>query len=231
MTVIAAAIIGVSTVGGALISANAAHQASNAATSAATANNDLQRQIYQSNTANLSPWMTRGNTAGERINGLLGLGGDPAAAQAGWDAYRSSTGYQFGLDEGQRAQDHALAAGGMRASGPAYKAAQRYGINYASTKFQDYLNNLSGVDQRGFAGASALAGVGQGYAGAVGANNNAAADATGNAALLGASNTNSLIGQGGQSLAYLLGNRPSFSASTYGPGPGGAANPFMTAPW
>lgn len=220
MSFIAAAIIGAVGVGaGALISSNASRRASDAAASAATANNDLQRQIYTQNTENLSPWMTRGNAAGEQINGLLGIGGNPSASRAPFDTYRGSTGYDFGLNEGLRAMDHTAAARGGLQSGAALKAGQRYGQDYASTKFQEYLNNLQGVSGQGLTAGSAVAGVGTGYANAVGANNNAAADATGNAALLGASNINSLIGQTGQSLAYTLGNRPQgFSGSAYGGG-------------
>ena len=77
---IGAAIGAVGAIGGALITSSGNKKAANIAAGAATQNNALQGQIYQSNTANLSPFMQRGNAAGNQINALLGLGGSPGTA-------------------------------------------------------------------------------------------------------------------------------------------------------
>ena len=80
LPLIAAGVGAVGAIGGAAISASGNRNAANIAAGAATQNNALQGQIYQSNTANLSPFMQRGNAAGNQINALLGLGGSPGTA-------------------------------------------------------------------------------------------------------------------------------------------------------
>lgn len=223
MTWVATAIIGSAIIGG-VVSNNASHTAAKAATTAAANNNDLQRQIYDQNNTNLQPWMQRGNTAGAAQAALLGLGGDTAGAQGAFNNWRGSTDYTFQQDEARRATDAAFAARGGFRSGAAYKALQDRSQNIAGSYFQRYIDNLGSVDQRGFAGASAVAGVGQNYAGAVGANNDSAASAVGNAALSSAANTNSVIGQAGSTLGYLYG-QGRFGSSAAAPSSATAYNP------
>jgi hypothetical protein len=82
----AAGITAVAAIGGAAISSSASKKAANKAADAATQNaeasNALQSQIYGENKALLSPYVNRGNSAGDAINALLGLGGPLAAAPA-----------------------------------------------------------------------------------------------------------------------------------------------------
>ena len=191
--VAAAAIGAVATVGGAVVSSSAASKASKAATSAANTNNALQSQIYNENKATLAPYVAAGQPATDRIQALLGLGGDAAAASAGFDAFKGSDGYQFRFNEGQKAVTAALGGRGLLDSGAAQKALQKYGQNTASAEFGNYLGYLGNQQALGLSAASAQAGVGQNYAGAVGANNNAAANAVGNAALTNANIINGSI--------------------------------------
>ncbi len=206
MSFIAAAIIGAAGIGGALISSKATKKASNAAGKAATDNNALQREIYDKNLTNAKGYVDRGELAGSNINALLGLGGDQAAANRAFGQYRDSTGYQFQLDEGNRAMDRTAAARGGLQSGAALKAGQRYGQQLGSSAFQTYLNNLYQQQGVGLSATNAVAGVGTNFANAVGANNNNAADATGNAALANAGNINSLLAQLAQTGSYAFGN-------------------------
>lgn len=216
MTFFAAAIIGTATVGSALIGANASNKASKAATQAATSNNALQTDIYNRNTANLSPFMDRGNQAGVAQNALLGIGGDPHAFDPAFQNYLNSTGYQFQQNEGQRAITSSAAARGMLGSGATLKALQDRGQQTGASYFQRYLDNLSGISGQGLTAANGVAGVGTQYAGAVGANNQYAADATGNAALAaGSGYTNALNG-----LATYGANR--IGQSSFGKGGGGS---------
>ena len=57
----------------------------------------------------------------------------------GYDPSRltSEPGYQFGLNEGQKALNGSLAARGLTDSGEALRAAARYGTDYATTKLND----------------------------------------------------------------------------------------------
>jgi hypothetical protein len=187
------------------------------------ANVALARDIYGQNKAILSPFVQRGDTAGNALNALLGLGGSPAPMQpsapatfgqpagaaygigdsamlgngiaptmtgsnpmtgqmpqqtaqqaqnAAFDNFRNSTGYQFRLGEGLDAVSSAYAGIGGLQSGAAMRGINEYGQNFASNEFGNYAGLLSNQQAVGAGAGSALAGVGQNFAGTViGANN------------------------------------------------------------
>lgn len=82
-----AALIGSAVIGAgaSAISSSKNSKAINAATDAQTQSNDqsiaLQSQIYGQNKETLSPYVNRGNVAGNQINALLGLGGTAQTTQ------------------------------------------------------------------------------------------------------------------------------------------------------
>lgn len=182
--IIGGAIAAVGTVAGAAIGSKGAKKAAQVSERQAAADRALQTQVRAENTAALSPFMQRGNVAGDTINSLLGLGvtgtagaASPTAGQSATDAYnlfKQSTGYQTRLGEGMRAINSGYAANGTLQSGAALKSALRYGQDYASNEFGNYLGYLGNQQGVGLSGASALAGVGQNYANsmtAIGQNN------------------------------------------------------------
>lgn len=120
--------------------------------------------------------------------------------------YRNSTGYQFRVNEGNRALNSGYAAKGLLQSGAAQKAALQYGQNIASGEFGNYMGYLGQQQGVGLSAGSALAGVGTNYAGQVGNNNALAADAIANGALLKSQNNNALWNNlanvGGMALGY-----------------------------
>lgn len=88
-------------------------------------------------------------------------------------------GYQFGLDEGQKAIDRAAAANGRYDSGQTLKALTRFGNDYAGTKFNEAFNRdaatkgqayqfLAGQSGQGANAAGQQAGIGMNAAGAQG---------------------------------------------------------------
>ena len=213
MPLIIPAIIGtVGAVGGALISSHAANNASNQAAQAAASNNALQSQIYQSNKALITPYVDRGNTAADALQGFLGLGGDPAKTQAAFQNYLNSTGYQFNLHQGLDAAEQSKAAQGLYNSGAALKALDAYGTGLAGTYGQQYIDNLGNVAQRGVNAVGTLTGAGQNYANQVGSNNAGAANVAANAGLAAAGQTNGLIGNALSAFGNLRGQ------SSYGGG-------------
>lgn len=171
---------------GASAQKKAAGKAADVAQSTANQNNALTREIYGNNVGILSPYVNRGNAAGNAFNELLGLGAAaaPSAASA-FDQYRNSTGYQFRVDEGNKAINQGYAARGQLESGAAMKALQARGQNLATDDFKDYLGLLGNQQGVGLSAGSALAGVGQQYAGTVSANNNMAGQAKGDAYIAG----------------------------------------------
>lgn len=272
--IIGAGIAAAATVGGAAISSKSNSKAINK-TVAAQQQSDaqqiaLQRETYGKNEAALSPFMARGNAAGDTINALLGLGGSttvpqgqqglptqqgtlqvpwqgdnpdstgwqfgmssldrvgmeplgassrslgpyainggfgggtqqtmqaPAqqspqqAALAAYDIFKQSTGYQSRLKEGMGALSGNFFGGGVGQSGAAMKAALRYGQDYASGEFGKYLGYLGNQQGVGFAGASALAGVSQGFADRMGDISQNGANVASQAAIARAQNSGAL---------------------------------------
>lgn len=221
--ILGSAIIGA---GGTALAAKSNSGAINKATDAQTANNAeqmaLQREIYGENKAALSPFMARGNMAGDVMNNALGLSGGNAALTA-YEAFKQSTGYQSRLEEGYRGVNSNYAASGMLQSGAAQKSLLRYGQNFASNEFGNWFGALGNQQGVGFSGASALAGVGQGYANSAGALGQANANALGQAAVARANNSNALIG----GISNIAGNAVG-ALSSYGQQP--FAPPAMVAP-
>ena len=117
----------------------------------------------------------------ERPQDMVNGGSSPS--QNAFQNYLNSTGYQFQIDQGNKAINQGYAARGSLQSGAALKALQTYGQNTATGFFKDYLGLLSNQQGVGLSGANALAGVGTNYANSVGANNNNASSAAANAAL------------------------------------------------
>jgi hypothetical protein len=103
------------------------------------------------------------------------------SARSAFDTYRGSTGYDFRVNEGNRALQSAFSRN--LDSGAASKAAIRFGQGIASDEFGRYIDLLRGQQQLGFGAASALAGVGQQFGNTVTAGNTNAANAQANARL------------------------------------------------
>jgi hypothetical protein len=189
------------------------------AANAATKNNALESQIYNTNSANEAPYIQSGDAANTALQGFLGLGGDPAASQKALNDYLGSTGYQFTLNQGLDAAESNAASKGMLNSGSTLEALDNYGAGVAQQYGQQYEGDLQNVVSTGANAANALAEQGEDYASQVSSNNNSAARATANAALSGGSNVNSLIGNALTAYAYGQGG------SSFG-GTGGGGNAF-----
>jgi len=159
----------------------------------------------------------------------------PPSALSAWDQFRQGTNYQWRFNEGERAVTGNYATRGALDSGAAEKAKIEYGQNFASNELANYMNLLAGQQAMGLSAASAVAGVGQGYAGNVAAQNTNAANAAANAALANGQATagmwNSIgtgVGQlGGALYQYGMGQQP---RAAYGAPSGGAiiTNPNLS---
>lgn len=98
---------------------------------------------------------------GNALAALLGVGGDPAAADAAFKNYRDSSGFDFLLDTGSRAITGSQAAKGLLKSGSTLKRLEQYGQDLASTKFDNYLARLMGLSGLGLQAGQLLGGAGQ----------------------------------------------------------------------
>lgn len=294
-----AAILGSAVIaGGASVAASKKNSKAISKASAAQQTSDAQqiayqREAYAKNEAALSPYMQRGNVAGQAINDLLGLGGStvvpqqglptpqgaltvpwqgynpdssggvfgmprentsgdaawlqrpmgnagpydqsfygsgfnqqvtqaaPAqtpqqAAMAAYDIFKQSTGYTSRLKEGMGALNAGYFGGGIGQSGAAVKAALRYGQDYASGEFGKYLGYLGNQQGVGFSGASALAGVSQGFADRLSDISQNGANTASQAAIARAGNNGALM----TGLAGIAGNAVG-ALSSYGRMPAG----------
>lgn len=193
---IGAIIGGVASIGGSLLASSANKKAINRATAAqqqsAAEQTALTRDIYNQNKALFTPSIERGDRAGEAIFNLLGLGGDPTAQRNAFDAFRNSTDYQFRLGEGRNAINADFSSKNVFHSGARDKALLKYGQNFGSNEFGNYMGYLGNQQGAGISGMGALAGVGTNFNTTMNniSQNNANALAT--AAGLKAQNTNSM---------------------------------------
>lgn len=160
---------------------SAARTAADTATQTTSQNNALARDIYGQNRSALSPFMSRGNVAGDQINALLGLGGTannnpaPTSAFSGiqpnWGAgfgpgfsarqpdganpmvYNRSPDSRFAGMPGRAFQNQ---AGGMTAPMTASPQQNAFDIFRDSTGYQFRLGEGMDALNSGWAGASAL---------------------------------------------------------------------------
>lgn len=192
-------------IAGAAITSHAASSAANTEAQTAAANNALQQQIYEENKGLALPYINAGTSAENELSGFLGLGGDQAAIDKAFNDYLGSTGYQFALNQGLGAVQQDKAAKGELNSGGTLKALDAYGTGLAQQYGQQYIGNLQGLTDTGQRAAGSLTGAGQGYANAVSANNNNAANASANAGIAGANAFTGALGSGVSALGYLNG--------------------------
>lgn len=211
-----AALLGSAVIGGGL-SVMGASKSASASKKAAAQSAAVQREQYAQNSANLNPFMRRGNQAGGAINALLGLGGDPTEQQRAFNVFRNSSGFQFRQQEGENALNSGYAARGLINSGAAQKAFAKYNQNLASDEFGNYMGYLGNQQGVGLSGASALAGVGQNFA-------NSMTNINTNRANSQVANTNALMGNLGSSFGTGLGALSSFGQQPNAYGITGSGN-------
>lgn len=142
MSYVAAAIAGTSLVG-AYVQSRAADDAASAQTNAANNARDVQLQMYNQSRADNEPWRKAGT---EALGSLT--------KNDFMNNWQTDPGYQFRMDEGNKAINAAAGARGMYNSGATMKALAKYGQDYASGEY----NN---VYQRQYNRLSSLAGIGQ----------------------------------------------------------------------
>ena len=116
-------------------------------------------KAYDMLAGSLGSTINQTGQASNQLSSLLGFGGAPAQTAA-FDNWRNSTGYQFGLKNGMDAITGSAAAKGLLNSGSAMKALNRFGQDYASTKFNDYFNQIMGLGNMGLQAAGQVSGAG-----------------------------------------------------------------------
>lgn len=134
---------------GGLLGSDAAGDAADtqaASTDRATA---LQKQMFDKQVELQEPFRQAGLTSQNRLMDLLGLSGNKGAAgygslmrDFGMADFKADPGYQWRMDQGQRALERSAAARGGLLSGAAMKAASDYGQNQASSEYTNAFNRF-----------------------------------------------------------------------------------------
>lgn len=127
---------------------SAAYAAAGAQERAAMIASETELEMYEQTREDLAPWREKGAAGLEELYDLI---------EAGPGEFEESPGYQFRLGEGVKALDRSASSGGMLFSGAHDKAITRFGQDYATSEYDNFLNryydklrpwqSLSGVGQ------------------------------------------------------------------------------------
>lgn len=192
---VGAAVAGVA---GSAMSASAASSAADTQANAANNASALQWKQFQQMQQNLQPYMNLGTSNIAGMQSQLGkLGNMQFSFNPTMDQLEQTPGYQFTLQQGNKAIDNAMSAKGLSLSGAQLKGLDQYNTGLASQTYQQqYQNALQnfmtnyGVQSDQYNRYSGLVGVGE----------NAAAG-VGNAGLQTASNVGNLMTSGANAQA------------------------------
>lgn len=222
MAFIAAGIIGgVGAIAGGVIASNGAKDAANKQADAANQASQMQKQMYDQTRADQEPWRQAGSAALSQLS-------DPYFQQNfGMSDFQKDPGYDFRMQEGQKALERSAAARGGLQTGGFMKALTNYGQDYASNEYQNAYNRFTNDQSNRFNRLSSVAGLGQtantqlgaagqNYANQYGANTMGAAQAAGNAGLASAGAWGSALsglGRTGMDI-YAMNNQPNWMSQS-----------------
>ena len=196
-------------IGGSLDQSNAASNAAKATGAATDQSIALQRQIYEQNRADQTPFREAG------VNALGKLQGMADYKPFSMNTFTQDPGYAFRLQQGQKALDASAAARGGLISGNALRAAQGYGQEMGSQEYQNAFNRYQTERNARLNPLQSLAGVGQTSANTLGQAGQNYATNVGNAL----TNQAAISGNAGMVGANAFGNALSGIGSAYGKSP------------
>lgn len=132
---------------------------------------DTARNDIGSGMGTLNNLVNRYNTGSQMYSNALGLNGSQGNEQA-QQAYQTSPGYQFALDQGVKARERAASRMGGLNSGGLLSELTSYGTGVAQQDYGNWLNRLQGFDSLAMQGGAQqaqggrdLAGLSTGYYG------------------------------------------------------------------
>lgn len=136
---------------------------------------NAQLQATREAQAKLEPWYQAGGSALNRLQELLGIGGNRNAADFGKEArdfgaadFQTDPGYQFRLDQGQKALERSASRIGGIGSGKFLKDAMDYNQGQASSEYNNAFNRFYTARQNKLNPLQSLAGQGQSTAAQIG---------------------------------------------------------------
>ena len=124
---------------GGLFGMNAADDAADAQVNATRMATEESRRQYNQSRTDMAPWREAGVNALSQLQTLMSPEGglmNPYSPEN----LQDDPGYQFGMAEGEKAINRNMKARGMYNSGAALKAINRFGQDYAGTKYNEAFN-------------------------------------------------------------------------------------------
>ena len=112
-------------------------------------------------TGALQPYVTAGQGGLSTLASMLGPGGSLITPLTASQVMANDPGYQFRLQQGQKALETSASARGGLLGGAAEKAAMQYGQGFASNEYQNSWNRLMQQRQQQYGMLSGLAGMGE----------------------------------------------------------------------
>lgn len=140
---------------GGWMQSNAAGDAAEEQAAAAKYATDEQRRQYDQSRGDREPWRQAGAGA------LSELGNPDFKRDFTVDDFHEDPGYQFRMQEGQRALERSAASRGHLQSGGTMRALTRYGQDVASGEYQNAYTRFNADRDRRFNRLSSIAGLGQ----------------------------------------------------------------------
>ena len=145
--------------------------------------------------------MTAPTIASPGVPGTVGT--TAPSGPSGYDAFVASPYYQNPLREGMEAINKGYAARGILQSGAALRQLNRYGQDYGAGRMDEFIRLAQGQQATGLQGVGILGGVTTNALTATTGNNQNAADAAANAAIMRAQAQNQMYGSIGNALGGL----------------------------
>jgi Chaperone of endosialidase len=131
--------------------------AASAQAAAAKQANDTTWKMYDQSRKDMEPWRQAGQNALGQITGDMGN----LTKSFTLNDFQQDPGYQFRMQEGQKAIERGAAARGGLMGGRALKEISRYGQDFASNEYNNAYNRVNNDRDQRFNKLSSLAGVGQ----------------------------------------------------------------------
>lgn len=196
---------------GAAISAYGSTSAASTQAHAENTATNLQRDIFNKEQSNFSPFISTGTNALGLLSSIYGLpGSTPLGSNGLTSMLQNYPGYQFAQQQGNIGLDRSQAARGLLTSGGTVKDALSYNQGLASQQWTNYLSGIGNLASLGQASAAGAAATGTQAATGI-AQTTAAAGAALGAGTVGATNAISgglTSGTNNALLMYGLGNNP-----------------------
>lgn len=128
--------------------------------SSSTSSSESGNKAYDYLMGAMSPNVQMGNDAFSMIGNMMGVGGDPGAADAAYENYAKNSGFSRILDNAMTGIQNSAASRGMRLSGATLGAMQNKTGELVQNNLGNFMQQLSGLFSGGQQSAGLIGGAG-----------------------------------------------------------------------